>query len=147
MPQSQQICTFFLADLCLGIPVEQVQEVLSRQTLTPVPLAPPAIRGLINLRGQIVTVIDLRRCWELPDRESSAAVTHIIVQTGAEVLSLLVDKMRGVEDVDETQFEPPPDTLRGGSRELITGTYKLPQQLLLVLNVDAVAAGSETTVT
>ncbi len=134
MNKPRQFCTVLLDNHCFGVPVENVQEVLRWQTLTAVPLAPPAVRGLINLRGQIVSVIDLRRRLNLPDRQQQGG-SHLIVKTGDEVVSLAVDEMGNVETVEESQFELPPDTMSDEQRELITGTYKLPQKLLVVLDV------------
>ena len=135
MNESRQFCTFFLNKHCFGVPVEQVQEVLRCHAMTSVPLAPREVCGLINLRGQIVTVIDLRTRLKLPDRKPLSGGTNVIVRTGDEVVSLLVDEMGSVQDVEESQFELPPDTLRSVSREFITGTYKLRERLLLVLDV------------
>ncbi len=134
MNESQQFCTFYLDDLCFGVPVTQVQEVLRYQRMTSVPAAPREVGGLINLRGQIVTVIDLRRCMSLADRNQPCG-TNVIVRNGEDVVSLLVDEMGNVENVEDSQFEPPPDTLGGDQRELISGTYKMPDRLLLVLEV------------
>lgn len=139
MTESRQFCTFFLDKHCFGIPVDEVQEVLRYHAMTSVPLAPREVCGLINLRGQIVTVIDLRRRLNLPDREPQPRGTNVIVQTGDEVVSLLVDEMGNVQYVEESQFELPPDTLQGVPRELITGTYKLQERLLLVLDVAKVS--------
>ena len=116
MNESRQFCTFFLDKHCFGVPVDKVQEVLRYQAMTPVPLVPREVRGLINLRGQIVTVIDLRRRFNLPDREPQRRGTNVIVQTGDEVVSLLVDEMGNVQYVQESQFELPPETLQGVAR-------------------------------
>ena len=116
-----------------------VQEVLRYHPMTRVPLAPREVCGLINLRGQIVTVIDLRRRLNLPDRESQPHGTNVIVQTGDELVSLQVDEMGTVQTVEKSQFELPPGTLQGASGELITGTYKLQERLLSVLDVAQVS--------
>jgi purine-binding chemotaxis protein CheW len=134
MNPSPQFCTFYLDDLCFGVPVTEVQEVLQCQEMTSVPMAPREVCGLINLRGQIVTVIDLRRCLSLTDRIQPSGI-NVIVRTGEDVVSLRVDEMGNVENVDDSQFEPPPDTLSGDHRELISGTYKMPDRLLLVLDI------------
>jgi purine-binding chemotaxis protein CheW len=139
MHESGQYCTFFLAAHCFGLPVKRVQEVLRYQPMTFVPRAPREVRGLLNLRGQIVTVIDLRRRLNLPEREPQLNGINVIVQTGNELVSLLVDGMGRVQTVHASQFELPPDTLQGNSRELITGTYRLHEKLLLVLDVAAVS--------
>ena len=131
-----QFCSFRLAHLTFGIEVDRVQEVLRSQALTPVPLAHEVVRGLINLRGQIVTAIDLRRRLDLPEREAGEEPMNIVVRTSGGELSLLVDAIGDVVDVAEATFEGPPETLDGVARELITGTYKLDDRLLLVLDTD-----------
>jgi purine-binding chemotaxis protein CheW len=143
MNKSQQFCTFYVDKHCFGVSVDKVQEVLRNQPMTSVPLAPREVCGLINLRGQIVTVIDLRRCLNLPDREQQGG-TNVIMQTGDDIVSLLVDEMGNVEYVKESQFELPPDTMRGDQRELIMGTYKLPEKLMLVLDVERVVVSEKS---
>src|SRR5262245_10385244 len=102
--------------------------------MTRVPLAPPVVRGLINLRGQIVTAIDLRRRLELPDRPAEQEPVNVVVQTDDGAVSLLVDEIGDVLQVSETAFERPPETLQGTARALIRGVYKLPDRLLLILD-------------
>jgi purine-binding chemotaxis protein CheW len=134
---SAQLATFRLADDLFGVPVFQVQEVLMQQPHTPTPGAPPAVAGLINLRGQVVTALDLRIRLSLPPRSAEEAATsiNVVVRNGDEVWSLLVDRIGDVIEVDESQFEPPPDTLHGPMHELILGAYKLEGELLLLLDV------------
>ena len=136
MAETHQCCTFFLNQLFLGIEVEKVREILSYQEMTPVPLAPREVKGLINLRGEIVTAIDLRARLEMPQRSTEALPLNIIVQSDKETVSLLVDEIGDVLEVSEDDFELPPDTLTGPVRQLLRGTYKLEKQLLLILDVD-----------
>jgi purine-binding chemotaxis protein CheW len=130
-----QCCTFWLADRLFGIDVRRVQEIVPAQPMTPVPLAPATVRGLINLRGQIVTAIDLRRRLGFADRPAGQPPTNVIVQFEDVLLSFLVDRIGDVVPVSEGEFESPPDTLQGRVRELILGAYKLTDRLLLVLDV------------
>jgi purine-binding chemotaxis protein CheW len=115
--------------------VREVQEVIRYQEMTRVPLAAPVVRGLINLRGQIVTAIDLRRRLGLPDRGDSGEhlPMNLVVRTDDGVVSLLVDEIGEVVEVDEDTFERPPPTLDGVARELVRGVYKREGSLLLVL--------------
>lgn len=136
MAEHRQFCTFFLDNRFFGVDVEKVQEVIRYQAVTPVPLASPVIRGLINLRGQIVTAIDLRRLLQIGDRQDDRRPINIVVHTRQGAFSLLVDRIGDVLDVDQSGFEHPPDTLNGIARELIHGAYKLPGCLLLTLNID-----------
>ena len=132
---SHQFCTFHVGDLYLGIEVERVQEVLRDCDITPVPTAPPSVRGLINLRGQIVTAVDLRTRFGITEAFEGAS-TVLVLDAGSELLSLVVDRTGDVVEVDAKNFEKPPDTLKGESRRLIRGAYKLRKQLLLALDVE-----------
>lgn len=138
MSTPTQYCTFRLDTLLFGVEVDRVQEVLRAQELTGVPLANPVVEGLINLRGQIVTALDLRRRLQLPPRTDARQPMNIVVRTATGGLSLLVDEIGDVVDVDEATFEGPPETLEGVARDLIRGAYKLEGQLLLVLDTERV---------
>ena len=134
----RQFCTFVVADSWFGIDVLRVQEVIREQPLTRVPLAPAAVRGLMNLRGQIVTAVDLRRRLGLPDRVAGAPAVNVVVRAGDGAVALLADEIGDVIDVPEGLFELPPETLRGAAREAVAGAYKLPGRLLLALDLDRI---------
>src|SRR5271156_1944083 len=121
---SGQFSTFFVADLFFGVDVLRVQEVLCFQQMTRVPQAPEVIEGLINLRGQIVTAIDMRRRLRLPPRPGDQMPMNIVVRTDEGAVSLLVDEIGDVLDVDESLYERPPENLDQAARELIDGVYK-----------------------
>lgn len=131
-------CTFSIDQLTLGVEVHRVQEVIRFQPTTRVPLADPIVRGLMNLRGQIVTALDLRRRLELPPSTSNKEPMNVILRTSDGPVSLLVDRIGDVLELDERTFELPPETLQGVPRELIRGVHKLPQSLLLILEIDSV---------
>lgn len=131
---SSQFSTFFVADLFFGVDVLHVQEVLRYQHMTPVPRAPGVIEGLINLRGQIVTAIDMRRRLLLPENSDGLASMNMVVRTADGAVSLLVDEIGDVVDMDVSTYERPPDNLAPAARELIRGVYKLKDRLLLVLD-------------
>jgi purine-binding chemotaxis protein CheW len=133
--EARRFCSFYVDGHLFGAEVSCVQEILRHQELTRVPLAPPAVSGLINLRGQIVPAIDLRTCLGAPPRAADALPTNVVVRTAEGAVSLLVDAIGDVLDVEEEAFEPPPDHVRGASRKLISGVYKLGHGLLLVLSV------------
>jgi purine-binding chemotaxis protein CheW len=138
---TKRYATFWLGHGLYGIEVERVREVLRQQDITSVPLAPPAVAGLINLRGQVVTTIDLRERLKLRTQTGESQPMLVVVLVAGESIALLVDRIGAVLDVSDDQFEPPPDTLTGSMRELVVGAYKLEGQLLLGLDVDiAVAA-------
>ena len=136
MADQRQFCTFFLGEHYFGIDVLKVQEIIRYQSMTRVPLAPPVVRGLINLRGQIVTAIDLRRRLELPERSADSLPVNVVVHTDDGAVSLLVDEIGDVLQVEESTFERTPETLRGAARELIRGAYKLENRLLLILDAE-----------
>ena len=138
MNTHRQLCTFFLGDLFLGVEVGQVQEVLRYRELTPVPQSSRLVRGLINLRGQIVPAIELRRCLRLGERPPDLQPMNVVVQTSDGIVTLLVDEIGDVLDVDNSLFEPPPQNLTGSARRLIRGTYKLEGRLLLVLEPESI---------
>ncbi|MEM8923167.1 MAG: chemotaxis protein CheW [Actinomycetota bacterium] len=132
-----QLCTFHLDELYLGIDVTTVQEVLSGIDITEVPHADPAISGLINLRGQLASTLDLRVRFGLPERTPDTKSLHVVVRPAGEWISLLVDSAGDVVDVDPAAYEKPPETLDERYRELILGAYKLSDALLLIMDVSA----------
>ncbi len=138
--EEQQLCTFYLEGLYLGVDVREVQEVIRYQEMTRVPLAPGVVSGLINLRGQIVTAIDLRRRLGLPDRPADTLPMNVVVRGDDGAISLLVDEIGDVVEVDDDTFERAPETLQGVARELIRGVYKREGELLCVLDTDRAIA-------
>jgi len=134
MAHDGQFCTFYVSGLFLGVEVTLVQEVIRYQQLTHVPLASDVIGGLMNLRGQIVTAIDLRRRLGMPPRDPGQLPINVVVRASEGAVSLLVDQIGDVIEVEEAAFERPPPTLGGEARELIRGAYKLEGGLLLVLD-------------
>lgn len=131
---STRYCTFTLDGQTFGVEVSFVQEVLRPQPMTSVPRTSRAVRGLINLRGRIVTAIDLRTRFELSARAAGCPSANIVIRTDDSVTSLLVDEIGDVIDVPESAHEGPPATLAGVSRELIRGVCKLDDGLMLVLD-------------
>lgn len=136
MSTTKQYCTFYVDGLFLGVDVLRVQEVIRYQEMTRVPLASHVVNGLINLRGQIVTAIDLRRRLALTDRAPDRLPMNVVVRTDDGAVSLLVDEIGDVLEVDDTTFERPPETLTGVARQLVRGVYKLKDRLLLIIDTD-----------
>jgi purine-binding chemotaxis protein CheW len=137
MTQSQQFCTFFLDEMFFGVEVENVQEVIRHQSTTRVPLAPALVAGLINLRGQIVTAIDLRQRLGLPERSAGFLPMNVVVRGEDGPVSLLVDEIGDVVEVADSSHEPPPDSLQGDAKQLIRGVYKLKDRLLHALRLES----------
>ena len=140
MSASRQFCTFYLEDQLFGLDVLCVQEVVRQQSFTRVPLAHRVVRGLSNLRGQIVTALDLRRRLDLPDLDESHEPMNVVVQTDEGPVSLLVDGIGDVLELPDEQFERPPETLRGPARDVIQGAYKLPSRLLTILDMNKIVS-------
>ena len=138
----KQLVTFTVDGRFLGVDVTRVREVLRSQELTRVPLAPPQIAGLINLRGEIVTAFDLRVALGRAQRDQDDRPMNVVVATEHGPVSMLVDDVSDVLDLDEGSIERPPSTLRGSARDLIVGAYKLDGRLLLELDLDAVIANT-----
>jgi len=128
MAQTHQFCTFYLDKLMFGVELQKVQEVLRNLELTGIPLAPEVVSGLMNLRGQIITAIDLRRRLELTNRPEGMLPMNVVVRSDDGAISLLVDEIGDVVEVDEEYFERPPETLQGKVREVILGVYKLDKR-------------------
>ena len=133
---SGQFSTFFIEDLFFGVDVLDVQEVLRAQQMTPVPQAPDVVEGLINLRGQIVTAVDLRRRLELAPRDAEQLPMNVVVRSDDGAVSLLVDEIGDVVEIQDDIYERPPETLKGVARELVQGVYKLKERLLLILDTE-----------
>jgi purine-binding chemotaxis protein CheW len=142
MTQIHQFCTFYLDGLMFGVDIEKVQEVIRYLEITAVPLAPRVISGLMNLRGQIVTGIDLRRRLDLPDRTDGTQPMNVVIRSADGAVSLLVDDIGDVVEVTEDSFERPPETLQGKVREVITGVHKLEKHLMHVLNTEKACESS-----
>ena len=131
----RQVCTFFVGDFCYGIDVRHVQEVIRYQEMTRVPLAPGHIRGLINLRGQIVTAIDMRARLGLPARDGDELPMNVVVHDDDADggVSLLVDEIGDVIEVSDETYEAVPETVPAAPRALLRGVFKLKDRLLLEL--------------
>lgn len=129
-----QYCTFYLDKKHYGIPMMEVQEVMLQQDLTPVPLAPSVVRGLMNLRGNIVLSIDIRRRLGLPESDPAQDSIQIITQGPAGLVGWMVDQMGEVADLDPAVGEIPPGTVPAANRELTKSVFQLESGLLMVLD-------------
>jgi purine-binding chemotaxis protein CheW len=133
-----KISTFRVDGELFGVDALLVQEVSRHLALTPVPLAPHAVGGVMNLRGEVVTALDLRRLLGRPDRAAGDKPMNVVLRNEGGSVSLLVDHIESVEDVEDETFEPIPETVTGAAREFLSGAYKLPDGLLLTLDVPRV---------
>ncbi len=136
---AEQYCTFWVDGLFFGVAVMDVQEVLRYHDMTVVPRAPECVHGLINLRGQIVTALDLRTRLGLPPRPEGALPMNVVLRSRDEVVSLLVDDIGDVIDTSGLALEPAPVTLPGTVRRVLHGVLPLPDSILLVIDPDLAA--------
>ena len=143
MEQYRTFCTFRVSSLLLGVEVKRVQEVIRQQKMTRVPGTGAAVCGLMNLRGRLVTALDLRHCLGLPCEGESPPLLNVVVRTRDELVSFMVHGIGDVRVVDGSLFEEPPETLAESARRLIRGVYKLNSGLLMILDTDAVLAATE----
>jgi len=147
MAANQRYASFFLNSICFGVPVEKVQEFLEYVDIMPVPLSPPVLPGIINLRGQILTTIDLKARLNLPNDTTSENPMMMVIRTSEGPMNVLVDKIGAILDVDPDLFEKPSETLKPGIQEVTTHVCKLEQQLLLVLDTETIIQISDLTMT
>jgi purine-binding chemotaxis protein CheW len=136
----EQFCTFYLNDTRFGMNIKDIQEIIRHQIPIRVPLANPEICGLINLRGQIVTVLDLKQRLKIGEEsdEDHSIEYNIVVHSRDDVVSLQIDRLDDILELSRDQFEPPPATLQGTLRQFLQGAYKLADGFLLVLDPDKV---------
>jgi purine-binding chemotaxis protein CheW len=137
-PDFTEYVTFTLAGQIFGLPIERVQEVFRPSRITRVPLAGVQIAGVLNLRGRIVTAIDMRSRLDLPERSEGVAQMAIGIELGAESFGLLVDTLGEVFKLSDSEREPNPVNLDRKLARVSAGVYRLDGQLLVILDVDRV---------
>lgn len=133
-----QVTTFRIGEALFGLAARQVQEILPYQTITLVPLAPEYVKGLITLRGQIVTALDLRRRLGFEALEDDTTGTNLIVTSDEGPLSLFVDQIGTVVDIHTDHLKLPPGTVRGIAASSIQAVCQLEDELLIVLDTKSV---------
>lgn len=130
-----QFVTVSIAGQVFGIPVLTVHDVLTTQRVTPIPLAPPEVAGALNLRGRIVTAINVRQALGLPAIEDESSNMYVVVENNDDLYSLVVDKVGEVMDLPSSAFEDTPTTLDRHWRAVAGGIYRLDGELLVLLDV------------
>ena len=136
-----QFSTFRVANDLFGVDALQVQEILPYQEIFPVPLAPDYLKGLLNLRGQIVTVLDLRRRLGLAPLDDDTGGANLIVQFEDGALSLFVDQIDNVMELSAERLTPPPGTVRGVAAHYIEKVCQLEKDLLIILDLKRILQG------
>jgi purine-binding chemotaxis protein CheW len=140
LAEELEIASFFVGDTLLGLPINQVEEINHHLDLTPVPHAPACVRGVINLRGEVVTVIDLRTVLGLEPTVLTRRTCNVVVRSHGEQIGILADGVGDVIRAHRAGIEPPPANVDGADGRLLRGVYKLPDALLLILDAEQVLA-------
>ncbi len=133
-----EFVTFYVGDLLLGAEIRHVEEINRHVNVTPVAHAPEWVQGVVNLRGEVVTVLDLRQILGLGRTETGASTRNVIVNTGGESIGLLVDRIANVVNTQRSEVKASPANLTGVDRRFIEGVYELGRELLAILNIDEV---------
>jgi purine-binding chemotaxis protein CheW len=144
MDAPRVLVTLTIAGQLCGIPVDSVRDILGEQSITRIPLAPPEIAGSLNLRGRIVTAIDLRRRLGLAPAPAGQQRMSVVVEQGGELYALLIDHASEVMSLGVNTFERNPSTLPPAWAQFSTGIYRLDRRLLVVLDVSRLLNFSET---
>ena len=135
-----ELVTFRVGDVLMGIDIRQVEEINRHVEVTAVPHAPDCVRGVINLRGEVVTVVDLQTILGLPPVEVTEHTRTVVVRSQEEQIGLLVDQIGDVVKARTDEIDPPPANLGGLDGRLFKGVHKLETELLIVLDVEAALA-------
>jgi purine-binding chemotaxis protein CheW len=138
-----EFVTFYVGDLLIGVDIHKVEEINRQVEVTPVPQAPPHVSGVINLRGEVVTVVDLRKVLDMGKTEINMHSRTVVVNCGNEEIGLLVDRVADDVRVRSDQMDPSPANVNGVDGRFFKGVYKLEKSLLIVLDVDAAVAVKE----
>ena len=136
--KSVEMATFYVGDSLCGMDILKVQEINKLLDMTEVPLAPDYVKGILNLRGQIVTVIDLGNKLSLSSTETSSDTRNIIVNSNGEYIGLLVDRIGDVERTDLDNVEPPPANIGGIQGKYFEGVFKKEKSLIGILKVEEI---------
>jgi purine-binding chemotaxis protein CheW len=131
-----EYATFYLGYLLMGIDIQQVQEINHLLDITPVPHVPACVAGVVNLRGQVVTVLDLRTILGLKPATITAQTCNVIAGAAGEHIGLIVDRIADVVPVNESQIESPPANICSVDVQFFRGVFKMENKLLMILNID-----------
>ena len=138
-----QLVVFMLDDEEFACNISDVREVLKMVKVTPLPQSLKFIEGVINLRGEVIPIIDLRKRFNLPEVDYSERSRIIIVEVGANQVGLIVDEVSEVLRLSSSQVQASPSGISGGDSELIVGVGKLEQRLLIILNLEYILSSEE----
>jgi purine-binding chemotaxis protein CheW len=133
-----QFATFYVGHMLLGVDIRVVQEINRQSEITQVPHAPDYVRGVINLRGDVATVVDLRTILGLPKTERSRQTRNLIVHHRGESIGLLVDRISDILTLRGDQIDPPPTNVDGVAGRLMSGVCTLDSEIVVLLDIDEV---------
>ena len=139
----RQLISFTVGGEEYGLDLLRVKEVIRITQITWLPKAPSCVKGIINLRGEVIPIIDLRERFGLAQQESTALTRVIVVEVEGRPVGMVVDSASQVVRIPADQIDPPPPVLGGFSQEFITGVGKLDDKLIILLNADAVLTVEE----
>jgi purine-binding chemotaxis protein CheW len=139
----QQLVVFQLGSELYGVEISRVHEIIRLQTVTRVPRAPAFVEGVINLRGKVIPVVDMRRRFGMPIAEHTRASRIVVVEIGDQVVGVVVDSVSEVLRVSTATVEPPSPVVAGIDSEYLNGIAKLPERLVILLDLDRVLAREE----
>ncbi len=136
--ENQQLVTFRCGNLLLGLEISNVQEINRQTDVTVIPEAPPHVRGAINLRGDVVTVIDLATILGLASDFDCRSGRNVIVRSNGELIGLMADGVSDIIDVTESQIEPTPSNIEGVESRYFSGVFSSENELVVILNLDEI---------
>ena len=131
-----QVATFYVGDLLLGIPIQQVQEINRQLDLIPVPHAPSHLRGVINLRGEVVSVIDLCTVLGVESQKLLRSTRNLIIQDQDQLVGLIVDDVADIVSVETSEIRQPPANFKGVSGKFFRGVCTTPSEIIVILNLE-----------
>jgi purine-binding chemotaxis protein CheW len=134
---AMQLATFYVADLCLALQIEQIQEIMRPAPLTRVPHSPPEVSGVINLRGEVTTIIDLRRVLGLPPSRTTAEGRILIVRSQGESIGLIVDRVADIYAIAAQTLSPPPANVGAVDGRFFRGVSQRQDEIVVLLNLEA----------
>ncbi len=144
VPGTMQLVSFRLAEEEYGIEITKIREIILITEITQVPQTPHYVKGLINLRGTVIPVVDLRTRFGLPEGELTDGSRVMVLSVGAKTVGIIVDGVSEVLRVTQDQIAPPPPTVAGLEQEYLTGLVKFNDRLLILLDIDKILGKEDT---
>ena len=138
-----QLISFAISDQDYGIKIHTVKEVIRNKDITPLPKAPAFVKGVINLRGDVIPIIDLRERFNMEHQEYTNMTRVIVVEVDGKSIGMVVDSVSHVIRIEQGQIEPPPPCAGKKSEEYIRGVGKVDDKLIVLLNIDNVLTSEE----